>query len=328
MTALAADKNWISKDGKLRSFPVATATTIYKGSMVCINSSGYLVPAADTSGYSNVMGIADEQVVNAGANGAKNCRVVRGRLVLMTAVSITQGMVGDVMYVVDDATVDDVAGVSNGIRAGVLEAYVSSTSGWVYFDVPLLPAGTIGTSDLGTGAVTAVKLSATLKKGFIPLDITTLKLTSGNAIINTSEGGLPDGNTAPILQRINGATDKALRLTFAATVVTEVQFPPIPKPPDLDGASDLTVHLLVGKDGNTDTTANIDVQVFDGIGDTECGGATAAITETTGLNEKSVTVLAADLGDHPGVLNIALVPSAHANDAIYVYGAWLEYTRA
>ena len=56
-----------------------------------------------------------------------------------------------------------------------------------------------------------------LKVGFIPLDILNAAIIAANVIQNTTEGGRPDGNTAPILQRINSATDKALRLTWAAT---------------------------------------------------------------------------------------------------------------
>ena len=73
-----------------------------------------------------------------------------------------------------------------------------------------------------------------LKVGFIPLDIVNAAIIAANVIQNTTEGGRPDGNTAPILQRINSATDKALRLTWAAASVAELQFPPVAMPPDLD----------------------------------------------------------------------------------------------
>jgi len=138
---------------------------------------------------------------------------------------------------------------------------------------------------------------------------------------------LLDGNTAPSLARVNGATDKALRVIWAAGSSIECQFPPVSKPPDLDGATALTVHLMIGKDTNTDTTVTVDVQVFDGVGDTECGAATAALAAAT-LAEYSASVAAGDLGDHPGFLNISLVPGTHTTDAIWLYSAWIEYTRA
>lgn len=190
-----------------------------------------------------------------------------------------------------------------------------------------LGTGTVGTTQLADAGVTAAKLSSTLIKGFIPLDITMLRIIATNAIGNLSEGMLLDGNTAPSLARVNGATDKALRVIWAASSSIECQFPPVPKPPDLDGASNLTIHLMMAKDTNTDNTVTVDVQVFDGVGDTECGAATGALSSAT-LAEYSATVAAADLGDHPGFLNISLVPGTHTTDAIYLYAAWIEYTRA
>lgn len=187
-------------------------------------------------------------------------------------------------------------------------------------------SGAVTTSKLGANAVTSAKLAATLATGFIPLDITTVKLPGSNVIGNTTEGLFPDGNTAPSLQRVNSATDKALRVIWASSSSIEVQFAPVPKPPDLDGTADLTVHLMCAKDTNTDNAVTIDVQVFDGVGDTECGAATAALDAAT-LAEYTATVAASDLGEHPGFLNIALVPGTHTTDAIYLYAAWIEYTR-
>jgi hypothetical protein len=83
-----------------------------------------------------------------------------------------------------------------------------------------------------------------LKVGFIPLDIVNAAIIAANAIQNTTEGGRPDGNTAPILQRINAGTDKALRLTWAAGSAAELQFPPVAMPPDLDHAAPVEVHLI------------------------------------------------------------------------------------
>lgn len=170
-------------------------------------------------------------------------------------------------------------------------------------------------------------LNGNLLRGFIPLDITSLREIASNAIQNlAAHGGLLASDSVPILQRVNGATDKALRVTWAATVVDEVQFPPVPMPPDFDGDAGASVHLLCAMGGATNTPA-IDVQVFDGIGDTEMGGNTAAITGTT-IAEYSVALTAANTAGHPtGFLNIALVPAAHANDALYLYAAWIEYTR-
>lgn len=144
------------------ALPVAASTTIYKGSMVCADADGYAVPASDTSGLSNVIGIADETVDNsAGSDGDLSVVVVTGRRWILTASSIGQDDVGATMYVVDDETVDE-TDPGNGIRAGVLTRYISATSGEVAIGGPLNPTGTVGTSDLGAGAVTPAKLSRTV----------------------------------------------------------------------------------------------------------------------------------------------------------------------
>lgn len=199
-----------------------------------------------------------------------------------------------------------------------------------------LGSGTVGATNLAADAVetakiaddqvTAAKLTDTLATGFIPLDITQLRIIAANVIGNTTEGMLLDGNTAPSLQRVNSATDKALRVIWAASSSIECQFPPIPKPPDMDGTAELRVHLMLGKDTNTDNTVTIDVQVFDGVGDTECGAATAALAAAA-LAEYSAAVAHGDLAEHPGFINISLVPGTHTTDAIWLYAAWVEYTR-
>ena len=164
------------------------------------------------------------------------------------------------------------------------------------------------------------------RPGFIPLDITLLRIIATNAIGNLSEGMLLDGNTAPSLARVNAATDKALRVIWASASSVECRFPAIPKPPDIDEALPLTVHLMCAKDTNTDNTVTIAVSIWDGVGDTNAGGNTAALSTAT-LTEYSVTMAGSDLAAAPGFLNVGLTPGTHTTDAIYLYAAWIEYTK-
>ncbi len=159
MTALTATRNTRSQGVGLKHYPVAATTTIYKGGMVCIDADGYAVPAADTSGLSNCIGVAHEDVDNSGGvDGDLNVRVELGRVHLLVATSITQAMVGDNMYVVDDQTFDDVD-PGNSIRAGILMQFVSTTSGWILI-AQLFDLGTVGAGDLGAGSVTITKIGA------------------------------------------------------------------------------------------------------------------------------------------------------------------------
>lgn len=163
-------------------------------------------------------------------------------------------------------------------------------------------------------------------KGTIPLDITSLREIAANDIqALAAHGGLLASDSDPALARVDGATDKALRAIWDTTNdIIEVQFPPVPIPEDLDDSEDVTVHLMAAMESTNDTPA-IDVQAFAGVGDTEMGGATAALSDT--LAEVSVTLDAANIPAHPNFLNIALVPGAHETDALYLYAAWIEYTR-
>lgn len=328
MTALAADRQTSEKSGTLKSYPVA-AVTIYKGSMVCVNSAGYLVPAADTSGYSNVLGVADEKVDNSGGSpGAKNCRVASGKAYKFAASSITQAMVGDLMYVVDDQTVDE-TDPGNSIRAGILVEFISATVGWVFVQHPLLASAAIGTSDLTSGAVTPAKLSTNLKKGYIPLPLTAARVVATNDVpaSGTPDGGVISKNTDPVLERVNAATDKALRISWVATSVIEVILGEFAYPPDLDDTAAVIVNLLVYKDANMDASAQIAVSYFEGLGGSNVGGnLSAAITETA-IAQKTCTIASGDIGAYPKTATIGLTPGAHANDAIYLVAAWIEYTR-
>ena len=129
--ALTKDRATPYREGIEVEYPVAASVKIYAGSLVCANTGGYAAPAADTSGY-RLAGVAMEQVDNtAGANGAKTVRVRRHGVFEFDAASITQAMVGDPMYAVDDHTFDDAAGPANDVKVGVLVKYGSATKGWI-----------------------------------------------------------------------------------------------------------------------------------------------------------------------------------------------------
>lgn len=131
MAGLTRDRATSYREGVEVDYPVAAGAKIYAGSLVCVNADGFAVPAADTSGYVFV-GVALEQMDNsAGANGAKSIRVRREGVFEFDAASITQAMVGDPMYVVDDHTFDDAAGPTNDIKVGLLVKFASATKGWI-----------------------------------------------------------------------------------------------------------------------------------------------------------------------------------------------------
>jgi len=154
MTALSKDRETAHKASGLKSYPVAATTTIYKGSLVCLNSSGYAIPATDTAGL-RFIGVASEKVINNGDNGNASINVYTEGLFKFTATSISQAMVGEPMYVKDDQTVDDVS--TNGVFCGMLAEYISATGGWIDIGVAArLNQSAIGKVAAGAGVAALI----------------------------------------------------------------------------------------------------------------------------------------------------------------------------
>jgi len=117
--AASEDRNTGQQDGFEFPVGVAAATTIYGGTMIAKNASGYAEPAADAAGLV-VLGMATERVANAGANGAASVVVRRNRAFWFAnsgTNAVTIAHVGGNVYVEDDQTVASDAGV-NRIVAG------------------------------------------------------------------------------------------------------------------------------------------------------------------------------------------------------------------
>lgn len=129
MAALTTDRGTQRKELGILPYPVAATTKIHAGALVCLNASGFAVPGADTAGLTCVGAGVDQADNTAGLDGAISALVRSPAIVLLNAVSITQAMVGTTMYVIDDQTFDNTS--TNGIVAGILVGFVSTTSGWL-----------------------------------------------------------------------------------------------------------------------------------------------------------------------------------------------------
>ena len=126
---LSADRVTPAKDPGVKQHPMGD-DIIYKGSLVTLNTSGYAVAGQDAAGYI-FAGVAAEQGDNdGGSNGDVDVRCFTEGLFKFDASSITQAMVGQMMYIVDDHTFDEDGGTYQ-IPVGILVEYVSTTSGWI-----------------------------------------------------------------------------------------------------------------------------------------------------------------------------------------------------
>jgi len=104
MPALSQPYETHEREGLIVAYPVKANARIWKGALVCVDSTGYLVPASDTANL-RFVGVAFESVDNTGgANGAKRCRVVkRGTFVYnRTGAAYTQADIGTTARAVTD----------------------------------------------------------------------------------------------------------------------------------------------------------------------------------------------------------------------------------
>ena len=134
MTALSADAN-IAFRNKTAIGPfdaqVASATTIYQGSLVGMASQTTgCIPASDTASQWFV-GWAQRQVVNA-TNGTSRCRILNFTQALQLTQNILVTSLGVSGEVKDSSLADLAAGTTHHVEIGRIIEYVDSTHTWLF----------------------------------------------------------------------------------------------------------------------------------------------------------------------------------------------------
>ncbi|WP_420553982.1 hypothetical protein [Neptuniibacter marinus] len=131
--ALSKDRNTKRREGIQHSDPVAAATKIYAGALVCLDASGNAVPGS-TSTTLTARGRAEEYVDNSGgAAGDERVETRRGVFLFnnsATTDEITRADIGNDCYIVDDETVAKTNGTSTRSVAGKIHD-VESAGVWV-----------------------------------------------------------------------------------------------------------------------------------------------------------------------------------------------------
>lgn len=128
---------------------IKTATTLYKGGIVCVDATGYAVPGATATGL-KIIGILGEQpnllfsdrYTNSGASGAIKVDVRQGTFKLKNSGSdaLTIADNGATIYIEDDETVCKTAsGKSIAGRMIGLDDATSPTGPGVWFTVVSQP---------------------------------------------------------------------------------------------------------------------------------------------------------------------------------------------
>lgn len=129
-SALTAERDTPQRLNQYTALTVASNAIIYAGSLVCVNSSGLAVPAADSSGYA-VVGRAEATVDNRGVLyvATKSIKIARGTFRWGNGDVIGLADIGKLVYVADDQTVNKSGGGQNIIAGTVVD--VDSSGVWV-----------------------------------------------------------------------------------------------------------------------------------------------------------------------------------------------------
>lgn len=122
------------RDGGIILVPIAAATKILQGVILCRNASGYAVPGSDTANLV-VLGVAAEEVDNsAGSAGDLSVRVERGVFKLLNdgtnPVTIASVGTAGAAVIKDNQTVCVAAGATNDIPVGK-PVQVDSDGVWI-----------------------------------------------------------------------------------------------------------------------------------------------------------------------------------------------------
>ena len=258
MTALAVDRNTPERAGQNFQGPCVASDIIYKGSLVCRDSSGNIGPVTATTGLIGI-GRSESYVDNsAGSAGDLNVNYRSGVFRWANGDSITKSSIGDTAYGFDDQTVKK---TSTGLSpVGIIVdvdadgVWVDTNPGDVLASTGLLAANNL--SDVGTVATAIENL------GLGPTDSPTF-----DALTLT-------GTLGGVAANLSGALNVTLVTDSTSTTTGAIKT-----------AGGLGVAKALFADSVTSAKKIVSVGASQGVGyATGAGGAVTQITDrTTGV---------------------------------------------
>lgn len=131
---LNAARDTVRKEGAFGAYPLKAGAKPYQGGMACTDATGHLVAAADTAGL-KFAGMSRYTYDNTnGADGAITGEVMRKGMFTYNSGHDLTGHEGEIVYVVDDQTVNLTGNVTNHILVGAISHVESPTSVTVDFE--------------------------------------------------------------------------------------------------------------------------------------------------------------------------------------------------
>jgi len=130
MTAAAASApTELRSKGQVTRFRMKASEQIYAGALVMLNTAGTAEAAEDSSTGRGVVGVATEDKLS-GASVAAYIEVQEAE-VKLASTTLAQADVGNMHYVTDDLTADDVPGFDS-VALGPLIEYIDASTGWYW----------------------------------------------------------------------------------------------------------------------------------------------------------------------------------------------------
>ena len=217
---------------------------------------------------------------------------------------------------------------ANSPQTGIYRGQHGGRSATMHFDED-------GHLDLASGSV---QLPGSLGLGYIDLSpyifgarqlASAEQFIAGTSAETAFWGGILVGNGATAgtpAMVLTASGDQSFYLNWASAVVVSIKLPPVFMPGDMSTAGGLTVGLYgesVGTGTASDAAAGFDIRCWMDVGDTEMGSTHPNFTSTPSLQ----TIALASGNVSTGLLNITLVPQAHAGRPFRLYGGRIAYTK-
>lgn len=241
--------------------------------------------------------------------------------------------VGATLYGAANGTVDDVSAGSAIGQAVEAAGSAGAIVECMEFGVLSTTAGTVSIADAGAFTSQATVEAALQElyqqiisiQGFVPIPLVGVReLSTGSFQNAAANGGLLASDTSPALNTVNGDTDGVFRVSWAAGNSDPIAFQ-TPLPPDLDDTADLVIHFRASMAGATNTCV-ISADTYFHAGGSKIEDDSGAVTGTTDA-EYTITIAGSDVPGGAQQISCELTPAAHATDALYLTGLWLEYKR-
>ena len=355
------DQLQVKIKGNILSHPVAASALILRGCMVNVKATGFAALASDTISES-FAGISEEgnTVAQAVANGTKNVRCRRRGIFKMklNAAVAAPTLVGSLVYVhtPQSASVDELIGltgaVSNHVLVGKIvkhgtdaQAIAGTSTADVWVDVMGAQHTVLGDATYNTKTSLAahttgagaelVGVEENLGWGATPTlqDALELMLANGQIAIPITAFTEEDGTiltvTADATMGFKQLTNEEVILQVTDAEIFSVT---LGLPSDADGTADMTLSLIIAKNGTDADDATMDLEAFAiatgaaALSSSDAyAGAAKAIANNVNLQVLDFTIANAQLPAAPRTITFNLIPVG--TDELYVYGASLKYQK-